>query len=228
MLLSSSEPFPSQLSALPTNLNEIATKFPVLSTTIDDAANYISTFLLPSLPVLPSIPALPFSLPPFAELWGAFEDQALAGNHLDPRLAAAVTLFSFVVSAVANPINYPLEAPYGPAEKYSPTLAAEFYSKRPGIVLQRCLQLAFSGTPLGISLLIDRYITKKDEDSATKKIRAKSLLEFVERNGCTYIKIGQAASVREDIIDEEYAKELSKLQDSVPPFPSSQAKVRHS
>ena len=62
------------------------------------------------------------------------------------------------------------------------------------------------------------------EDEPTKLKRAKTLLPFVENNGCTYIKIGQAASVREDIIDSTYAKELSQLQDRVPPFDSTLAK----
>ena len=140
-----------------------------------------------------SLPSSLSNLPAPGLVWQALEDTALAGHHLPPAAALASVLLALVVSAVATPISYPLDDPYGPAEKYSPELAAQYYAKRPGIVLQRCLQLAFSGTPLGVSLLIDKYITKKVEDTATKKIRAKSLLEFVERNGCTYIKIGQAA-----------------------------------
>ncbi|GMH51531.1 hypothetical protein TrRE_jg722, partial [Triparma retinervis] len=107
---------------------------------------------------------------------------------------------------------------------YNPPLAAKFYGKRPLLILHRLVQLAFSGFPLGASLFVDKYITKKLDDEPTKKTRAKTLLTFVENNGCTYIKIGQALSVREDIIDAAYAKELSQLQDRVPPFESNLAK----
>jgi ubiquinone biosynthesis protein len=45
-----------------------------------------------------------------------------------------------------------------------------------------------------------------------------------EELGPTFIKFGQILSTRTDIITENVAKELSKLQDSVPPFPFEQAR----
>ena len=39
----------------------------------------------------------------------------------------------------------------------------------------------------------------------------------------TFIKLGQALSIRTDLIPEAYALELRQLQDAVPPFPSQQA-----
>ena len=41
--------------------------------------------------------------------------------------------------------------------------------------------------------------------------------------GPTFIKIGQAVSTRADLLPLAYVKELSKLQDSVPPFPHDEA-----
>lgn len=46
----------------------------------------------------------------------------------------------------------------------------------------------------------------------------------LERLGATYIKLGQMMSLRPDIIGEEIADELRKLQDAVPPFPFPEAK----
>lgn len=48
-------------------------------------------------------------------------------------------------------------------------------------------------------------------------------LAFEELGG-TFIKLGQLLSLRADLIPPEYSEELSKLQDSVKPFPFSQVK----
>jgi ubiquinone biosynthesis protein len=44
-----------------------------------------------------------------------------------------------------------------------------------------------------------------------------------EALGPTFIKLGQALSVRSDLVGEEVASDLSSLQDKLPPFPSDQA-----
>jgi len=46
-----------------------------------------------------------------------------------------------------------------------------------------------------------------------------------EALGPTFIKLGQALSVRSDLVGEEVASDLSSLQDKLPPFPSEQAKA---
>lgn len=43
--------------------------------------------------------------------------------------------------------------------------------------------------------------------------------------GPTFIKLGQALSIRADIVGEEVAADLSELQDKLPPFPASQARM---
>ena len=54
--------------------------------------------------------------------------------------------------------------------------------------------------------------------------RAKKALELCTALGPTFIKLGQALSIRTDLIPEAYALELRQLQDAVPPFDSVQAR----
>lgn len=59
-----------------------------------------------------------------------------------------------------------------------------------------------------------RYIPRPKSGSAVR------LREALEKLGPIYIKFGQLLSTRRDLLRQEYADELAKLQDQVPPFPS--------
>lgn len=58
---------------------------------------------------------------------------------------------------------------------------------------------------------------------SNKFTRAVGLRKTLEELGPIFIKFGQALSTRPDILPPDIAKELCKLQDKVPPFPSDQA-----
>ncbi|WP_298623816.1 ubiquinone biosynthesis regulatory protein kinase UbiB [uncultured Legionella sp.] len=53
--------------------------------------------------------------------------------------------------------------------------------------------------------------------------RGQALRKTLEELGPIFIKFGQALSTRPDILPDDIAKELSKLQDKVPPFASDKA-----
>ncbi|HTY03972.1 MAG TPA: ubiquinone biosynthesis regulatory protein kinase UbiB, partial [Rhodocyclaceae bacterium] len=53
--------------------------------------------------------------------------------------------------------------------------------------------------------------------------RAVRLREALEALGPIFVKFGQVLSTRRDLLAEDIADELAKLQDQVPPFPSVQA-----
>jgi len=54
--------------------------------------------------------------------------------------------------------------------------------------------------------------------------RAVRLREALEELGPIFVKFGQMLSTRPDLLPDDFAQELSRLQDRVPPFPSAQAR----
>lgn len=56
-----------------------------------------------------------------------------------------------------------------------------------------------------------------------EKHRGKRLLVLLQKLGPSYIKLGQTLSVRPDIVGEDIAKELTLLQDNIPPFSTKKA-----
>jgi ubiquinone biosynthesis protein len=74
-------------------------------------------------------------------------------------------------------------------------------------------------------LKIDQYIeiglqlfSKNRRHPNEKLSRAERVRMAFEELGPTYVKLGQVLSTRPDLIPVEFTKELSKLQDKVPPF----------
>jgi predicted unusual protein kinase regulating ubiquinone biosynthesis (AarF/ABC1/UbiB family) len=68
------------------------------------------------------------------------------------------------------------------------------------------------------------FIGKKDESEERHlQWQAQWISRQLLKLGPTFIKIGQAVSTRADLLPLAYVKELSKLQDSVPPFPHDEA-----
>jgi ubiquinone biosynthesis protein len=59
---------------------------------------------------------------------------------------------------------------------------------------------------------------------STLRPRAERIRLALEELGPIFIKFGQALSTRRDLLPEDIADELAKLQDRVPPFPGEQAR----
>ncbi len=51
------------------------------------------------------------------------------------------------------------------------------------------------------------------------------LAKALENLGPSFIKLGQALSTRADLVGESFARDLSSLQDRVPPFPAAKART---
>ncbi|KAI2500242.1 phosphotransferase-like protein [Fragilaria crotonensis] len=161
--------------------------------------------------VLSSITAAFLALPPWAE----------ASLVLLPTFVTLITTL-YVISFPDQDFRVGYE-PY-PRGEYDPLQAKVYYSKHPILVLQRALQvLRLSSRYLIDTLLIDKYIFKDEENMRSK--RALQLLDLVNKLGPTAIKVGQALSVRGDLIPQEFATALATLQDRVPPFSGDAAKA---
>lgn len=145
----------------------------------------------------------------------------IAANPSTIPLFTAITTALVIVgvgyddSKVGNPYDG-LVAP-----RYDVERANLFYGSRPLYVLRRMLRLVFLTAAFNWNLLID---WRTGNLSKNEKIRAKEALELCTKLGPTFIKLGQALSIRTDLINEAYANELQKLQDAVPPFNSTYAK----
>jgi ubiquinone biosynthesis protein len=59
----------------------------------------------------------------------------------------------------------------------------------------------------------------KDKGARSERVRL-----ALEELGPIFVKFGQILSTRRDLLPEDYADELAKLQDNVPPFPGEQAR----
>jgi len=114
------------------------------------------------------------------------------------------------------------ETPYpGGADSYSPAAAEAFYRRRPLLVATRLIGLLQATLSFQVKLLLDWRTGNVERN---EKERAREALALVEELGPTFIKLGQALSIRTDLVPEAYALELRKLQDAVPAFPDGQAR----
>lgn len=104
---------------------------------------------------------------------------------------------------------------------YSVKKADMFYGSRPLYIFRRLLRLGQLTSAFNIALLID---WKTGNLEKNQPARAKDALALATQLGPTFIKLGQALSIRTDLIPEAYALELRQLQDKVPQFDNDEAK----
>lgn len=97
---------------------------------------------------------------------------------------------------------------------------ALYYEKNPRLVLARATEIVILAKDFLFGLLSD---FRKGELKPNQPIRAIQFTELITTLGPTFIKVGQALSIRPDLASPAYLEELVKLQDQVPPFSSKEA-----
>ncbi|WP_028552690.1 ABC1 kinase family protein [Paenibacillus sp. UNC451MF] len=71
-------------------------------------------------------------------------------------------------------------------------------------------------------LLTGTHISRKERQEARSRTIGERIRRFLEELGPTFVKIGQIASTRPDLLPADIINELIKMQDQVPPIPMEQ------
>ena len=138
---------------------------------------------------------------------------SLRGQNLsDADFAAEGVEMRLVMMDMDDDDGLPLE--------YEPTLISEYWGRRPVAVFSRIVQLlSIAGGFLG-GVGLD-FLTNKSKENEVK--RAIELRNIMTSLGPAYIKLGQALSIRPDLLSPAAMNELQQLCDKVPSYDSKVA-----
>ena len=137
--------------------------------------------------------------------------QALRGQNLNDDAQAMEGLeMQLVDVAVDEGTGLPLT--------YEPNTLATFFSQRPLVVIQRLAQVAFNGGGFFVKTALDVLLKRMNPELEVQ--HAGELRDLITSLGPFYIKLGQALSIRPDVLSPRSMVELQKLCDKVPSYPT--------
>lgn len=102
---------------------------------------------------------------------------------------------------------------------YDPKVLKDYFSQRPLVVLQRLVQVISVGGGFFFRSALDQVLGRGDDADLEVK-RAGELRDLITSLGPFYIKLGQALSIRPDVLSPRSMVELQKLCDKVPSYDS--------
>ena len=111
--------------------------------------------------------------------------------------------------------QHPLEQ----LNRYDIKANAEYYGRRPWLAISRIFKIIYFALSFGLAFGWD-VLTG---NTLSQPKLAEQLRRIITALGPTYIKVGQALSTRPDLVRVDFLEELTKLQDQLPPFSSTQA-----
>lgn len=171
---------------------------------LSDLLSHVDPALQPLLVAPPLLFALAVFLDQWDQIGNGFESATPDGGTENRGSSS---------SAMAAPFR---------GGRYNEEAATAFYGARPLVVAKRLLTLASLTSTFNAKLFRDYLATPQDPATGKKATpwvgeaaRAKEALVLANALGPTFIKLGQAASIRTDLIPEPYALELRQLQDAV-------------
>lgn len=138
--------------------------------------------------------------------------QALRGSNIRDDVAAAEGLNMLVVETADRGDQLPLT--------YQPDALAAYFGKRPGAVAQRLFQVLSTSAGFLAGVAFD-YALGRGAEAEVR--RAAQLRDTITALGPFFIKLGQALSIRPDILSPRAMVELQQLCDKVPCFDSELA-----
>ena len=103
---------------------------------------------------------------------------------------------------------------------YDPEALKAFFSKRPVAVLTRIFQIMSVGGGFMSKVILDQVLGRLEKNPDLEVQRAGELRDLITSLGPFFIKIGQALSIRPDVLSPRSMVELQKLCDKVPSFDS--------
>jgi len=101
---------------------------------------------------------------------------------------------------------------------YDPVILKAFFRKRPWAVLTRILQVTTVGGGVVFNTFLDNALGRMTPDLEVR--RAGELRDIITSLGPFFIKLGQALSIRPDVLSPRSMVELQKLCDKVPSYDS--------
>jgi len=152
------------------------------------------------------------------------------------KKAVAATVFGGASVAVAG--YYSENARIGPIYEFEkesdvdnlpqsydiPRMKA-YFDARPGEIIGRAGEILHKLVPYLWKVLVWEYLIRgkiKDHEGVQKKY-AVQLREMLTELGPCFVKLGQAVSIRPDVLPSPFLFELQKLCDAVPSFPTKDA-----
>uniref|UniRef100_A0A7S3K780 Protein kinase domain-containing protein n=1 Tax=Aureoumbra lagunensis TaxID=44058 RepID=A0A7S3K780_9STRA len=136
--------------------------------------------------------------------------QALRGQNMndDDRQGEGISM-QLIEMATMKDSELPM--------RYDPQALKDYFNKRPGAVAKRITQIGSTSFGLLLGLFQD-FISGNVEKAQVK--RAAELRKVLVSLGPFFIKLGQALSIRPDVLSPRAMTELQQLCDKVPSFDS--------
>ena len=128
-------------------------------------------------------------------------------------------------SAVGPIYKFESSEDYGLPLDYDIPAMEQYFRSRPGEVLMRTGEILSEVVPFFSRLFIWEYWIRRKirEHEGLQKKYAVELREMLTRLGPSFIKFGQAMSIRPDLLPSSFLFELQKLCDAVPSYPTKDA-----